>query len=335
MPSRIDEKLRAKGYNPDEIKASLNRYIGEGKAFGSPEKYKRAIKDKEAAGESLQDPVTAQAFQQAVAPEMGPRSTEFNFGGGAMPQVEGIQPKAQEMLGAAMQYQQDHPISLPVAPGTPTRWQTQDALAEEQWRKQWARDEERYQQEWDYMVQQDEISNQLAWAQLNQQSAGTSGVTDGMDFQPMEEVRKIVDMGGDPDDVQSYIWELQGYGILDEIGIDPEVLLNVGLNEIQVREGEVARQATRDLEHGGHPALGLPDHKQEQYETAIAEAMARAEEARAFGEPKEQYPKYTEEDYERFSAKSPLTVEQFRMADQMGTIDDLLTGMMEIDAGIR
>ena len=193
MPSRIDEQLRAKGYDPDAIRESMRRYIGEGRAFASPGEYQEAIHQKQAEGIPLDDPYTAQAFQEAIAPSMKPASTtEFHFSGGPIPNVEGLRPEAHDMLNMVMEHQRANPISLPVSPGTPTRWQIQDEeamraqaeaerMTQEKWEYGQERDliaDERWQMQWDREEQwrREDLANRMAIARMS----GSRGVTGGV-----------------------------------------------------------------------------------------------------------------------------------------------------------
>ena len=191
MPSNIDSKLRAQGYNPDEIKESLNRYIGEGRAFSSPQEYAGAVQEKRKAGETLDDPKTAEAFQTIAPSYFGEErrspamQTEFDFAPAAeVPDMPGAPEGATDILNAVIQQQQASPMTLPVAPGTPTRWQLQDAEAERQFDEQQALqqeqldwDRERWKREFEYQQEQDAIANQLARARAT--SGGTAGGTTG------------------------------------------------------------------------------------------------------------------------------------------------------------
>ena len=174
MTNVYDVELRRKGYDPDEIRSAMQRYIrgDQGQSFGSGHEYGAAIEAKQAAGIPLDDPYTAQAFQEGIAPHMQPVDrTEFRFGAtGVAPQVEGFTDKSQSMLDAIARHEKENPLSIPVAPGTPTRWQTLDQEAREsaEWERDFAERKFAYQQE------QDAIANQLA--RMRMSSSGGGGV---------------------------------------------------------------------------------------------------------------------------------------------------------------
>ena len=136
ISENLKNKLHKMGVEPESMIRQMQNYIGEGKAFASPQEYAKGIMAKETAGTPLQDPQTAQAFRQ-VAPTMfgeaPPQRTEFPFPVGETP--GGLDPGTHAMLGAIQQYQQETPFSVPYAPGTPTIAQTEAERAAERQEK--------------------------------------------------------------------------------------------------------------------------------------------------------------------------------------------------------
>ena len=185
MPHRIDEELKAKGFDPNQIREQIKGHI-QNSFGGNIQNYADAIKSKPA--DKLDDPRAAEALRmlspnlfgeqsgQLGANAQDPNKMMFSFGQTApMAQDSGMNPNAIAMINAIGQHQQANPFTLPVAPGTKMRWQINDeeaqraqaaieALQQEQFSYGRDRDiiaDERYQQEWDYKVRQDAIANAL------------------------------------------------------------------------------------------------------------------------------------------------------------------------------
>lgn len=222
MSSRIEEKLRAQGYDPEKIKASMRNYIGEGRAFATPQEYAATIQEKRAAGEQLQDPVTARAFESIAPSHFGGPKTEFHFGGGTIPDIPGLDPTVQSLLSAVSQYQADHPISIPFAPGTPTGWQLRDQEAirqAEEAERQWAERMEfdRHKLGLDEQFRRDQLAQQLALARMSRAGVGGAAPSISPEEVQRETIRSISagtgvpmiwDVYNPPVEVQAYINDL-------------------------------------------------------------------------------------------------------------------------------
>jgi hypothetical protein len=187
LPNRIDDDLRAKGFDPNQIREQINKHV-QG-TFGSLENYASAIQSKPP--DKLSDPQAAAALQ-ALSPALfgqgigadpqRPGVMSFDFGQTAAVPQGAMDPRAADMLNAIGQHQQANPFTIPVAPGTKARWQINDeeamraqqaaeALAGEKW------DWQKQQAELDRQMQEREFAAQQAYrnAQLAASRAGGAG----------------------------------------------------------------------------------------------------------------------------------------------------------------
>ena len=140
MPHRIDEELKAKGFDPNQIREQIKGHI-QNSFGGSIQNYADAIKSKPV--DQLSDPRAAEALRmlspnlfgeqsgQLGANARDPGKMMFSFGQTApMAQDSGMHPNAIAMINAIGQHQQANPFTLPVAPGTKMRWQINDEEAQ-------------------------------------------------------------------------------------------------------------------------------------------------------------------------------------------------------------
>lgn len=160
MANRIDEQLRAKGFNPEQIKQQVKGHI-QNSFGGNMQNYVDAIRTKP----QLSDPQAAAAMR-VLAPQMfgdqlgahpeHPGKMAFDFGQTAPIQAPGMHPAALNMLNAIGAHQAANPFTLPIPPGTKMRWQVND---EEAMRAQ-AAQEALANEKWDWQKEQAELDRQ-------------------------------------------------------------------------------------------------------------------------------------------------------------------------------
>ena len=168
-----EERLRAKGYDPAEIRSKLQNYIGPEKAFADTREYARTVRDKQAAGEELQDPHTAAAMQAITPSHYGETETKLDFG--TPREFAGqLTPGATGLVNAILEHRHQHPTTLPIEPGAKSYPMMRDEVTDEQWQMTWDRDQERWEWETDFKDRQ--LAQQLAIAGMSR-SGGVAAPT--------------------------------------------------------------------------------------------------------------------------------------------------------------
>jgi len=319
-PQQIDELLRSKGLNPEDVRSRINQHIQS--TFGTPERYAQAIMSKQQG--QLSDPQTAEAFR-AIAPALfgeGPKPLgydpnrpgvmSFNFGQTApVPAGANMHPSARAALDAIGQYQQANPFTIPVAPGTKARWQLQDeeamraqaaqeAMAQEKW--DWEKD--MTERQFAYRQQQDAIANALA--QLK--AAGAGGAEQ---ITPWGEVDKLINLGADLDTVMKYVQVNQG----------EYKKFNTSLKEMQ----DYAREQYAGT-WKGVTGISVPPKGASQADVArgfrqLEDATGRMQQAETWGQEK---PRFSEEELQRFSDLSGIPIEEIMFMYQQGWLEDFM-----------
>ena len=319
-PQQIDELLRSKGLNPEDVRSRINQHIQS--TFGTPERYAQAIMSKQQG--QLSDPQTAEAFR-AIAPALfgeGPKPLgydpnrpgvmSFNFGQTApVPAGANMHPSARAALDAIGQYQQANPFTIPVAPGTKARWQLQDeeamraqaaqeAMAQEKW--DWEKD--MTERQFAYRQQQDAIANALA--QLK--AAGAGGAEQ---ITPWGEVDKLINLGADLDTVMKYVQVNQG----------EYKKFNTSLKEMQ----DYAREQYAGT-WKGVTGISVPPKGASQADVArgfrqLEDATGRMQQAETWGQEK---PRFSEEELQRFSNMSGIPIEEIMFMYHQGWLEDFM-----------
>jgi len=336
-PQQIDELLRSKGLNPEDVRSRINQHIQS--TFGTPERYAQAIMSKQQG--QLSDPQTAEAFR-AIAPALfgeGPKPLgydpnrpgvmSFNFGQTApVPAGANMHPSARAALDAIGQYQQANPFTIPVAPGTKARWQLQDeeamraqaaqeAMAQEKW--DWEKD--MTERQFAYRQQQDAIANALA--QLKASAGGAGGY--GPET-PWGAIDALVSAGASLDDIMEYVDHPYNLASYKQYGVTVDAMRDYAQSkygnlwqQIMGFSGAPSGAAPADVARGFRQAEGAASRIKGLRQ--VEEAASEKELAKLRGQ---KLGKFTEADYQMFAAATGKTVDEIRRMDELGMLEDLM-----------
>lgn len=333
MPHRIDEDLRTKGFDPEQIKRQIKGHI-ENTFGGNVQSYAKAIESKKP--EQLTDPRAAEALRM-LAPGMfkgapkppghdpqRPGVMSFNFGHTApLQQGSGIHPSALAALNAIGSYQQANPFTLPVAPGTKMRWQLQDeeamraqAAAEALRQEQWGLEQEK----WDWQKQQADLDRQLAerkfaadQAYRNAQLAAAAK-TQASQGTPWGNVDLLISMGASLDDVLEYVNNPANYASYKSSGVTLEQMQDYAMSKYSGTWESVKAKSA--------PSKGASLADQARSLRQAEAASMRLSDLEALKSSKATT--FTEADYAKFAADTQKPIEEIRWLDSQGWLDGFM-----------
>ena len=244
----MNEKLRAKlaerGVNPEQFMQKLSQYVGsQGQAFATPQEYGQAIRQKQAAGQTLSDPETARIFESLTAPQRQTTTIPFPFGTFTPP--KGV--PGSNLMQAVLQHQQANPITIPYAPGTPTlaTRQAEEAMRAQQAQEAFQREKfdwEKDMAEREFAAQQAYRNAQLALSRLK--ASGGGGAETGYDT-PWGAIDTLISAGAGINDVMEYVNHPANVASYKKHGVTLEQMRNYARNKYQGMWQNVMEPARR------------------------------------------------------------------------------------------
>ncbi len=316
LSENIKNKLRGMGVEPEQVMQQLGNYIGEGKAFATPQDYATGIQAKQAAGQALTDPATAGAFR-TMAPQMfgeepQQQHTEFHFPVGQIPAM-GIQPQARSMLEGLAQYQQANPFTIPYAPGTPTIAQTEAERAAGQWDQTFEEGTRQFDLAHDLSLRQQEhrewLDRQNLALSRASAAAGSAGLPTSGPESPWGAIDMAIQAGFDANELTAYVSDPRNIATYKQYGWNQEDALDYALGRFEQTWSGIAEKE-RGLVHWSDPLETMYD------KVRHAEDMLAPLPGMRGG--------FTENDYQKFAGETGRTVEEIRRMDELGWLEDFM-----------
>ena len=345
LNENVRRKLQGMGIDPDQMLQRMQNYVGPGgQAFATPQEYAGAIQSKEAAGESLQDPVTAAQFRQMdpgmFGEEPRPNHAEFPYNVGQIP--EGLKqqaPKAYAMMDAIAQYQQKTPFTIPYAPGTQTIAEREADRSADQWERSFEEGVRQYDtsfeegvRQWDMGFEEDVrqfgLSHAMAkrqqdhreWAdrqRINIQKAAAKGAPVTGPESPFGVIDTAIGQGYSVDELIRFISEPANAQTYAKYDLSVDDMVDYGLGKYKGVWSGLEEAAGGLIHYEDFLLPETPAHiktleESQQNVKAAEEALQKRSGFR------------TEAELQELSRMMGWPIEDIRQMEAMGTLDDVI-----------